>query len=76
MSLETITRQLLGEPMRSYGEIIPVIKNVPYCGTAVIELDENGNSGKWSLISLPQISLRHGHSNDYDAAEALLSADK
>jgi ubiquitin-associated SH3 domain-containing protein len=68
-SLETLTRQLLGGRIRTLEEIRKVIRLIPYCGTAIIEQDYQ--SKNWKLISIPQMELKHGSVQDFEAKKVL-----
>jgi len=69
-SLDCFTRQLIGGSARDFSTMMGVLRGVPYCGSAVIEMDESSN--KWSLINVSScLTMKHGGNNDFDASKAL-----
>jgi len=65
-TLDTATRQLIGEERRSESEMKRVLDGVPYCATAIV--GEN-RSGQWSLNQehSENMSIRHFQRPDFCA---------
>lgn len=69
VSLDTLTRQLMGGSIRTLSDMMNILRNISYCGTAVIEQDEKNK--KWSVISVPRLTMRHAGCSDFEAAKQL-----
>jgi len=67
VTLESCTRQLIGEAKRSLMDLRRVLQGVPYCAVAFAE----ENAGKWSLIPQPNFCLKHSPVHDFDSHATL-----
>jgi len=66
-TLDSCTRQLVGSPIRTFREMMGVLRGVPYCGVAIVERNEA--SKNWSIVSAASanISMRHSSAADFCA---------
>ncbi|XP_058057221.1 ecdysteroid-phosphate phosphatase isoform X1 [Anopheles bellator] len=72
-TLDTCTRFIVGEKLRSTSEMARIMQKVPYCSLAVMESDsaetEDGigkTMGHWRLIEPPCDPVTHTNNNRFD----------
>lgn len=55
-TLDTCTRQMIGETPRNTNELRQVIHKIPYCSLATIELN---NEGQWKFVEPECLPVTH-----------------
>ncbi|XP_053690027.1 protein UBASH3A homolog [Sabethes cyaneus] len=63
-TLDTCTRHVVGEKLRSTNDMSRIMQKVPYCSMAVME-SENGTAG-WNLVEPPCDPVTHTNNNRFD----------
>ncbi|XP_055586453.1 ecdysteroid-phosphate phosphatase isoform X2 [Uranotaenia lowii] len=63
-TLDTCTRHIVGEKLRSTNDMSRIMQKVPYCSMAVIE-SEDGLTG-WRLVEPPCDPVTHTNNNRFD----------
>ncbi|XP_058463645.1 ecdysteroid-phosphate phosphatase isoform X2 [Malaya genurostris] len=63
-TLDTCTRHIVGEKLRSTNDMSRIMQKVPYCSMAVIE-SENGDDG-WKLVEPPCDPITHTNNHRFD----------
>lgn len=62
-TLDTCTRQLTGKSPRSREEMLPMLRNIPYCSVSMASQD---SLGKWKLQEPPFPSVTNTSNKTYD----------
>lgn len=70
-SLDTCTRQIIGQSPRAFNDMLAVVRKVPYCSVACIEETQKGaidsqNPLGWKLMEPPIPPLTHSSNARYD----------
>ncbi|XP_055627724.1 ecdysteroid-phosphate phosphatase isoform X2 [Toxorhynchites rutilus septentrionalis] len=63
-TLDTCTRHIVGEKLRSTSDMSRIMQKVPYCSMAVIESADG--IGDWKLIDPPCEPITHTNNNRFD----------
>ncbi len=74
-SLDAITRQLTGNPIREFREMMDVLRGVPYAGVAISEREDSTST--WKLVSAASsnISMRHSSASDFCAFRQFMTTE-
>lgn len=63
-TLDTCTRHIVGEKLRSTNDMSRIMQKVPYCSMAVIESEDG--IGDWKLVEPPCDPITHTNNNRFD----------
>ncbi|XP_021693348.1 protein UBASH3A homolog isoform X1 [Aedes aegypti] len=63
-TLDTCTRHIVGEKLRSTNDMSRIMQKVPYCSMAVIESEDG--LGDWKLVEPPCDPVTHTNNNRFD----------
>nr|XP_029708278.1 protein UBASH3A homolog isoform X2 [Aedes albopictus] len=63
-TLDTCTRHIVGEKLRSTNDMSRIMQKVPYCSMAVIESEDG--LGDWRLVEPPCDPVTHTNNNRFD----------
>ncbi|XP_062560946.1 ecdysteroid-phosphate phosphatase isoform X1 [Armigeres subalbatus] len=63
-TLDTCTRYIIGEKLRSTNDMSRIMQKVPYCSMAVIESEDG--LGDWKLVDPPCDPVTHTNNNRFD----------
>lgn len=69
-SLDSCTRQMVGQPPRDHGDFISLIRGTPYCGCIMIKEDKRkegeSDTVTWKITKPPILTLQHSMNQKYE----------